>query len=78
MKSILELINEIKSQNLTDDEILEKYNEMINIEKFYLGIIRSERNSREEIEKERDLALTNEDFRNNYSRYCKYKNMRRQ
>lgn len=43
MKSILELINEIKSQNLTNDEILEKYNEMINIEKIYLGMINSER-----------------------------------
>jgi hypothetical protein len=75
MKTILELINEIKEQNLTNDEILEKYSEMINIEKFYLDIIHSERISREEIEKERDLALADEDFRNNYSQYCKYKNM---
>lgn len=75
MKSILELINEIKSQNLPYDEILEKYDEMINIEKFYLGMINSERNSREEIEKERNLALVDENFRNNYSLYCKNKNM---
>lgn len=73
MKSILELINEIKSQDLTNDEILEKYNEMINVERFYLGMINSERNRREEIEKERNLALIDEEFRNNYSQYCNNK-----